>query len=279
MDIKKYIDSGILENYVLGLVSETEVQEVERNLQQYPELKTELNKIEIALETYAQAKAMPMPAGLSASIMQSIEALESAPSPTSDNATTNSQPQAAIPKANNTLGIVLGVALLGSLLGSFFLYQQTQDLQAQLTQAETQVDDINDRMVALQLNCDEKDGTIERLQEQIAVLKNPAYTPISMKGTDKAPTAEAIVYFNPADEKTYLDIGNLPTAPSDKDYQLWAIVDGNPTDMGVFDLTAAVGGLVEVPHINNPQAFAVTLETKGGNPAPNLDELYVIGNV
>jgi len=49
--------------------------------------------------------------------------------------------------------------------------------------------------------------------------------------------------------------------------------------MGVFDLTAAVGGLVEVPHIRNPQAFAVTLETKGGNPLPNLDELYVIGNV
>lgn len=279
MDIKKYIDSGILENYVLGLVSETEVQEIEENLQQYPELKTELNKIEIALETYAQTKAMPMPAGLSTSIMQSIQELESGPSSTSDNATTSSKPQAAIPKTNNTLGIVLGVALLGSLLGSFFLYQQTQDLQTQLTQAETQVGDINDRMVTLQLNCDEKDGTIERLQEQIAILKNPAYKPISMKGTDKAPAAEAIVYFNPADQKTYLDIGNLPTAPSDKDYQLWAIVDGSPTDMGVFDLTAASGGLVEVPYINNPQAFAVTLETKGGNPAPNLDELYVIGNV
>ena len=279
MDIKKYIDSGILENYVLGLVSETEAQAVERNLLQFPELKTELNKIEDALATYAQAKAMPMPAGLSTSILQSIQEMESDPSPTSNTATTGMQPQVAIPKTNNLLPIILGVALLGSLLGGFFLYQQKQELQIQLTQAQTQFNDLNDRMVTLQLSCDEKDGTIERLQEQITILRNPAYKPISMKGTDKAPNVEAIVYYNPADGKSYLDIGNLPTAPSDRDYQLWAIVDGTPTDMGIFDLTAAAGGLVEVPHIRNPQAFAVTLETKGGNPAPNLDELYVIGNV
>ena len=38
MDIKKYIESGILENYVLGLVSDMEIQEVQQNLLQYPEL-------------------------------------------------------------------------------------------------------------------------------------------------------------------------------------------------------------------------------------------------
>lgn len=279
MDIKKYIESGVLENYVLGLISEKEAQDVEHKLIQYPELKAELNKIETALETYAQAKAVPMPAGLSTTILQSIQELELSPSPTSDNAAPSTQPQAATPKTNSLLSILMGIALLGSLLGSFFLYQQKQDLQAQLTQTQTQASDLNDRMLTLQLSCDEKDGTIERLQEQITILRNPAYKPVFMKGTDKAPNAEAIVYFNPAENKTYLDIGNLPTTPSDKDYQLWAIVDGAPTDMGVFDLTAAAGGLVEVPHIRNPQAFAVTLETKGGNPSPNLDELYVIGNV
>lgn len=276
MDINKYINSGILENYVLGLVSETEAKKVERNLIQYPELKVELNKIEDALEVYAQAQAKPMPAGLSATILQSIQDLESSPSSTSDTTTASAKPQAAIPKSNNTLGIVLGIALLGSLLGNLLLTQQKQDLQAQLTQTQTQVSDINDRMVTLQLNCDER---IQRLQEQLAILKNPAYKPISLKGTDNAPNAIAIVYFNPEENKSYLDIGNLPPTPSDKDYQLWAIVDGAPTDMGLFDLTTAVGGLVEVPHIQNPQAFAITLETKGGNPSPNLEELYVIGNV
>lgn len=278
MDIKKYIESGILEDYVLGLISDSDLKEVEKNLLQYPELKTELNQIEDALAAYAQSKAIPMPTGLSAQITESINNIANSASSSSDT-TTLAKPQAAIPKGTNTLGIFLGLALIGALLGSFFLNSQKQDLQNQLTQSETQASKLNEQMVTLQLACDEKDGVIQSLEEQISILRNPAYKPISMKGTDKAPEVEAIVYYNPADGKTYLDIGNLPTAPSDKDYQLWAIVDGSPTDMGVFDLTAATGGLVEVPHIRNPQAFAVTLETKGGNPTPNLDELYVIGNV
>lgn len=279
MDIKKYIESGILEDYILGLISDSQIKEVEQNLLQYPELKKELNQIEDALATYAQAKAKPMPAGLSAQIMQSINSLETSASSTSDTTTIAAKPQAATPKGSNMLGILLGLALAGTLLGSFFLNSQKQDLQEKLTVSENQASDLNEQMVTMQIACDDKDGVIKNLEEQITILKNPAFKPISMKGTDKAPEVEAIVYYNPAERKSYLDIGNLPTAPSDKDYQLWAIVDGVPTDMGIFDLTASEGVLVEVPHIRNPQAFAVTLETKGGNPAPNLDELYVIGNV
>jgi anti-sigma-K factor RskA len=31
--------------------------------------------------------------------------------------------------------------------------------------------------------------------------------------------------------------------------------------------------------MDNIQAFAITLEKKGGSPTPNLDQLYVIGNL
>jgi len=55
MDIQKYIQSGILEDYVLGLVSEKEALAIEQNIVQYPALKAELNQIEDALASYAQA--------------------------------------------------------------------------------------------------------------------------------------------------------------------------------------------------------------------------------
>ncbi len=276
MDLNKYISSGILEDYVLGLTSNAETQEVEQNLLQYPALKTELNQIEDALATYAQSKAMPMPAGLSAQIIQSIDDLAVKSSPTTDTTTIAAKPKAAVPKGTNTLGIFLGLALAGALLGSYFLNAQKQDLQNQLTQSQTEKQELNDTFLAFQLDCEEKDGTLQRLQEQINILRNPDYRPISLKGTDKAPNAEAIVYFNATENKSYFDIGNLPTAPSDKDYQLWAIVGGVPTDMGIVDLS---NGFVVVEHIGDAQAFAITLEARDGNPAPNLDELYVIGNV
>ncbi len=42
MNISAYIDSGILEEYALGIVSPQEKQEVECLTQVYPELKAEL---------------------------------------------------------------------------------------------------------------------------------------------------------------------------------------------------------------------------------------------
>jgi len=281
MDIQKYIQSGILEDYVLGLVSEKEALAIEQNIVQYPALKAELNQIEDALASYAQAKAMPMPKGLTAQIMQSIEQLETDPSPTSDTTPPKAKPQAAATKGTNTLGIVLGLALAGSLLGSFFLNQQKKEVQGQLVAAQTQVIDINDRMVTLQLDCDQKDGTIQSLQEQIAILKNPAYRPISLEGTGNAPNnTEAIVYYNPNAKNNYFDFGNLPATPTDRDYQLWAIIGGVPTDMGVLSSADLAAGFVSVIKIDKtPQAFAITLEPRDGNPAPNLDELFVIGNV
>ena len=69
----------------------------------------------------------------------------------------------------------------------------------------------------------------------------------------------------------------MPDIPSDKQYQLWAIVDGKPIDMGVFDLQLEVNELIEIPHIENAQAFAVTLEKRGGVASPTMEAMYVLG--
>ena len=49
MDIKAYIDSGILELYVTGQLSEQENQEVYERMQEHPEILKEVLEIEAAL--------------------------------------------------------------------------------------------------------------------------------------------------------------------------------------------------------------------------------------
>lgn len=49
--------------------------------------------------------------------------------------------------------------------------------------------------------------------------------------------------------------------------------------LGVFDLeNSNLGPVIPVTQ-ENIQAFAITLENKGGSPTPNLNQLYVIGNL
>lgn len=73
MDINNYIESGILELYALGLLSSSEVKEVDRLLKKYDVLAQELDKIYLALEKYAQMNAVEPRAGLEQELLDRIE--------------------------------------------------------------------------------------------------------------------------------------------------------------------------------------------------------------
>jgi hypothetical protein len=57
-DIKTYIESGILELYVLGDVTQEERVQVEAMASKHPAIKTELDEIERSLELYAKENAI-----------------------------------------------------------------------------------------------------------------------------------------------------------------------------------------------------------------------------
>lgn len=74
MDIQSYIASGVLEQYLLGMLSEAERQEVERLAAQHPEVQAALLGLEDALSQYAATQALPLPDGFLAKLMARLEA-------------------------------------------------------------------------------------------------------------------------------------------------------------------------------------------------------------
>ena len=67
-------DSGILEQYVLGIASKEEQQQVEAWLEQRADIQAEVRAIESTLELYAQARAVAPPAHLKAQLLTQLEA-------------------------------------------------------------------------------------------------------------------------------------------------------------------------------------------------------------
>lgn len=61
MKIKEYIDSGILESYVLGSASEEEARELLRLKKQYPEIQQALHELEVDMERIAEYMAITPP--------------------------------------------------------------------------------------------------------------------------------------------------------------------------------------------------------------------------
>ena len=307
MDLKTYISTGILEQYVMDLLSAEDRQKVESMLDQHPSLLEEMDKIESALYLFSTVRSIVPPSGIEQMILEEIANDLSKTEPPSqeppdseimedsdqDGIVETSDDKPEIPekpkddkpenkrdKTNNKNNTgkkgfgnwlwLLGFAGIGLLAG--WLFFSNNNLKGELAELQQQYDD-------LKVNCDSLDSEKVDLESQLLFLRNNNSQIIPMTGTEILPRAYATIYYNTEERKSLLDINYLPDPPTDLQYQLWAIVDGQPVDMGVFDLFTSSDSLKEVPFLENASAFAITLEQKGGSPTPNLEQMYVYGAV
>lgn len=272
MEIKKYIESGILEQYVLGTLDEKSVKEVESHMNQYPELRAEVMAIEDALESYAQAHGVKPPAGLENIILSKIDEEITQNKKLDQEKPSTSRIQEK-PKSSNFwtyAAIILALACLTALWKIFAVNSESKTLKYKYEKLEQS-------HIALKNDCEEVKSNSSNTEKYLAFIQDQNTKPISMAGTDKAKEALSTIFWNPTKQKSYLRTVAMPEVPQGKQYQLWAIVDGKPVDMGVFDVAINPNEFIEVPFIEKPQAFAVTLEIKGGVESPTLEEMYVIG--
>ena len=61
MNVQDYIQSGIIESYVLGMANEQEATELLQLSQQYPEIKQAIDNFEASLEANAFKNAVAVP--------------------------------------------------------------------------------------------------------------------------------------------------------------------------------------------------------------------------
>lgn len=274
MNTQAYIESGILEEYVLGTVSSQEKQEVECLSKIYPEIKVELEKLEQALEGYALEFQTSPPLELKDKIFGQMSfdqelSPEVASSPRVDDETVEVPKETkVIPLGAATTSFwpkfaVAGAILLAVISGWALVEKNkiADDLQRIASENDTL-------------------KTLVGFHANLAQLyRNPDTKVVRMAGVEKSPTSLVVALWNSKTNEVALDVQNLPEAPSGKQYQLWSIVDGVPLDMGVLEKRFKDKVLQMKAAKASAAAFAITLEKEGGNPSPTLSEMYVMGKV
>jgi anti-sigma-K factor RskA len=166
--------------------------------------------------------------------------------------------------------VAAGLALL--VATSVFLYSELQNQNRKIAGMQLQINESKGKII-------EGRNQLALYKDQLTLARSTAVKQIILTGTPKHADATAIVYWNTENKNVYITASNLPAPPETHDYQLWAIVDGKPTDMGVIRFNEAASMIIAAGNVSTAQAFAITLETKGGNPSPNLDQLYVIAQI
>ncbi|RYY36529.1 MAG: anti-sigma factor [Sphingobacteriaceae bacterium] len=272
-EVKAYIESGILELYVLGDLSLDERLQVEGMALKHPEVKAELGEIEAALEQYATIQAVEPNQKMQDRVLNTM-LINFADDRTFGNK--QSQQDTSIveltpqSKSNNFYKYAFAACLallLVSIAALVTIYDKWQ-------QSDSQV-------IALQSEKQQFTRRVNLMDEQLNVFRDTTFRFIKLKGTPKTPASTMTVAWSPVKKKVMIDMAGmkLPVNDAAHQYQLWAIVDGKPVDLGVFDMKADTADMKEMKQVTQPQAFAVTLEPRGGSVNPTMDEMVVISNI
>lgn len=279
-DIKEYIESGILELYVMGDVSPDERLQVEKMAAEHITVKAEIEEIERSLELYAEAHAVEPSEALKGRIIGSLvtnlgddriftkarthEEIFEDDEVWGDNVV---QMPARQPNYFKYAFAACLALLLVSIYGLITMYSKLQDTNTQLT--------------AMQLDKQKIANEVNLKQQELDIYRNPVYKVLKLKGTDKAPSAAMTIAWNTVNKKIMLDMKSikLPNHDNRHQYQLWALVGGKPVDLGVFDSAglADTSRVKEMKAIAAADAFAVTIEPMGGSVNPTVTEMVVSG--
>ena len=258
MNTKEYISTGILEAYVLGELSVSEKQEVENKLAQYPELRGELMQIEETQEAFLQRAAITPRTKLKEQVLSSVE---------------NQNQTKVVSLVPSYWRLAAAASITIGLFVSYLAYDYRDKWLKTVVALNSMVDE--NQQIAQNYNI--VNQKLDKIEQDFSVIENTAFTKVVMKGTDNNPNALASVYWNSTSKEAYLSIQTLREISKDNQFQLWAIVDGKPVDMGVFDENFS--GLLKMKNVSGAQAFAVTIEPRGGKETPSLETMQVIGNI
>ena len=262
MDIKEYIQSGIIEQYVLGLADAKEAAELEQLRKEYPELDEAVLNFEKDFEAYSLQNRVTPPAHIKASLEKQLFGGDEQKIVAPTNPTAQAAPVYNI-KLWKFLAAASIILLIVSTALNFYFYSgyktTKQEYQALLTERNT-----------LQANN-------ASYQQSLQLLQDTAMTRVELKAVPGKGQNLATVLWNRNSRDVYISVKGMQPTPSGKQYQLWAIVNGQPVSVGVIGDCSTT--LCKMESISNAQAFAITLEKEGGSPTPTLTEMYVIGNI
>lgn len=238
MDVQRYISSGILESYVFGMLPETEQNEVETVVLQYPDVKAAVNSLQLDKERFVQLYAVPPPAGIKERLTEIIrqentqegnsllpEELRTPLSATTTGKKNGKQvttpketpvkqlPAAAKPSADRiwkyaTAAIV--ILLLGSVIMNFFFFQKSTDYKSRYKS-----------LIATKekLEADKEHQALTSLKETTPVpkdpdpLSNPDFKWTTIQGGGEFAGKSLSVGWNARTQAVYLQAQLMPLAP------------------------------------------------------------------
>ncbi|MES2680163.1 MAG: anti-sigma factor [Bacteroidota bacterium] len=264
MKVSEVIASGLLETYILGGATDEEVLMIRELCRKHPELITEIERVEARIIEASSHLNEPLNPGLKDKISAQLSFRA------------NAAPPKIVDLQNTQLGFYkFGIAASLLLFVSSFFYILV--LQQKLNRLNGEVAALSASKTYMAEELKIQQASLFTINSELRVVSDPSIKKIPLKGMNSLASSSAVIHWNPQTSEVYFNAALLPK-PENKQYQLWAIVDGKPVDAGMIN---PEGDLIfqKMKAIASAQAFAVTIEKPGGSATPSMETMCLLGNV
>jgi len=262
MEAQEYIESGILELYVYGLLTETENLEIAELAKKNPEVDQEI----IAIEKAIIALSSSFSPFHSVANFEKIKArLE-----------LKHGKVVEMKPASNWSQYVGWAAAILLLLGLGYQTLELTKTKEAIATVGTEKNKIEREFAYL-------DQQNKETEKNLTIVRDIKNTGVTLGGQAVSPTSFAKVYWNKDTKTTYIDAAGLPKPPKGMVYQVWALKLSpvlTPTSIGLLsDFEGNDQKIFSVEQTDSAEAFGITLEPAGGSLTPTMEQLYTLGKV
>ena len=262
MEAQEYIESGILELYVYGLLTETENLEIAEMAKRSPEVDQEIISIEKAIVALSSSFSPFHSVANFEKIKARLELKHGK--------------VVEMKPASNWSQYVGWAAAVLFLLG---LGYQTLEL----TKTKDAISTVGNEKTKIEREFAYLDQKNKETEKSLTIVRDIKNTGVTLGGQAVSPASFAKVYWNKDTKTTYIDAAGLPKPPKGMVYQVWALKLSpvlTPTSIGLLsDFEGNSNKIFAVDRTNEAEAFGITLEPAGGSLTPTMTQLYTLGKV
>lgn len=251
--ITTFLNSGLIEKYLLGNTTSIETEMVESYISKYPEVQNAYNTLQYNLEIVAKSNAVEAPRSILNAILDELDE-----KPVVQLKTTK--------KYKKWYKLSVAASIIAFLFAgtSSLFYQQNQRLNKE---NQVVVDEIFDLRSDIAANNKKLDNVMHQFKE----LNDPNTYKYIMQGNNRAKNLKTVAYINPKEKTSMIDVVSLPKLPEEQCYQIWAELQGKMVSLGI--LTEADRQLKIIPYTENALGLNITIEPKGGNTVASLNNM------
>lgn len=304
------INTGLLELYVMGHGNSGDRALVELTMEKDPAVRAEIAKIEKALEAIAPALEKPLPTNMKDRIAMRLSFTESKNQFTASTSTEEqsakepvvseklasevtipTQPKPQIEVVEKVVEKIVEKEVKVVQLRTPFLYKAAAvaaiisiGLNGFLAFNGSKSQDKADRLSTINTILATENDSLKmgnaQMEQYKTMLASAQLMVLELQSVNEQ-LASAKVFCDGSSGMAMINNNSLPMPEEGMQYQVWAIVDGSPVDIGLINTKE--DGMPEpmsaLKEVHNAQAFAITLEEMGGKPTPNLEKLVVMGKI